>query len=225
MNIKEDIMRNFSLATAAILFLSLPMIFAPEARAARPGFDHPRPFSLHKIGDLKPTFYWVALEQEDGLARNKELKDMDGGVLANVSSRFFSAIGLEGTGRLLDGRVLNYQGRVTLPDGKQEIRYIECPPEAPYGYGVDKIPLVPFRSVAVDPEVVPMGSRVYIPKAVGLALPDGSVHDGFFRAVDIGDAIRNHRIDMFTSFGDQSAVFERGGIRNMKPLEVYLVEE
>jgi 3D (Asp-Asp-Asp) domain-containing protein len=208
---------------ALLLTLAL-VIFPAQSQAARPQFDH-QPKGLVKIGDLKPTFYWVALEEADGAARNKQLKDMEGAVLANVSARFWSAIRLEGTGRLLDGRVLNYEGRVTLPDGTKEIRYIVCPPEAPYGYGVDKIPLVPFRSVAVDPTVVPMGSKIFIPKAIGIALPDGSVHDGYFLAVDIGDAIKNKRIDMFTEFGDQSHVFRRGGIENMKALEVFLVKE
>jgi 3D (Asp-Asp-Asp) domain-containing protein len=205
--------------------MALAIFPAFSAQAARPQFDQPASFGMRKIGDLKPTFYWVAMETEDGQARNKELKDMDGNVLARVSQKFWSAIRLEGTGKLLDGRVLNYKGRVEMPDGSREIRYVVCPPEAPYGYGYEnRYALVPFRSVAVDPRVVPIGSRVFIPKAVGIELPDGSVHDGYFDAIDIGDAIQNKRIDMFTSFGDQSHVFRRGGIENMKSMEVFLVE-
>ena len=83
-----------------------------------------------------------------------------------------------------------------------------------------------FRSsVAVDPKVIPIPSRVYIPAAKGAALPDGSIHDGYFEAVDIGDAIQNQRIDVFTAMGDQSAVFEKHGLSNMKPTAVYLVTE
>lgn len=198
----------------------------PESYGARPQFDQPVNAGLKKIGDLKPTFYWVAMETNDGQARNKELKDMDGNVLARVSAKFWSAIRLEGTGKLLDGRVINYKGRVDLPDGTKEIRYIVCPPEAPYGYGYENLYVLhPFRSVAVDPRVVPIGSKVFIPKAVGIALPDGTTHDGFFQAIDIGDAIQNKRIDMFTSYGDQSIVFRRGGIENMKAMEVFLVTE
>lgn len=175
--------------------------------------------TYRKIGDLKPTFYWVALEKDDGANKDQELKDMDGIVLANVSMNFYKAIRLEGTGRLLDGRVLNYAGRVD-----KDIRYLVCPADAPYGYGVNKIPLVPFRSVAVDPSVVPIGSKVYIPQAIGAVLPNGEAHDGYFMAVDIGDAIKNKRIDMFTSYGDQSIVFRRVGLDNMKPTAVYIVE-
>jgi 3D (Asp-Asp-Asp) domain-containing protein len=207
------------------LFLALAILPAISAQAARPQFDQPSTFGMRKIGDLKPTFYWVAMETEDGQVRNKELKDMDGNVLARVSQKFWSAIRLEGTGKLLDGRVINYKGRVEMPDGSKEIRYVVCPPEAPYGYGYEnRYILAPFRSVAVDPRVVPIGSRVFIPKAVGMPLPDGSIHDGYFEAVDIGDAIQNKRIDMFTAYGDQSHVFRRAGIENMRAMEVFVAE-
>lgn len=213
-------MRTFFSFLALSSFLMVPLI----ADASRTEFDYPVPASMRKIGDLKPTFYWVALEEDDGAPRTHALKDMDGNVLAMVSRKYFASIRLEGTGRLLDGRVLNYAGRIKLPGGGQEIRYLVCPPEAPYGYGVNNIPLVPFRSVAVDPKVVKMGSRVFIPQAVGAVLPDGTVHDGIFQAVDVGDAIKNQRIDVFTEFGDQSAVFRRVGLVNMKPAEVFLIE-
>jgi 3D (Asp-Asp-Asp) domain-containing protein len=179
---------------------------------------------MRKIGDLRPTFYWVALEADDGRPRTHTLKDMQGNILARVSERFYRSIRLEGTGKLLDGRVLNYAGRIRR--GRQvEVRYTVCGPEAPYGYGVRRIPLVPFRSVAVDPKVVPIGSKVFIPQAQGAVLPDGSIHDGMFVAKDVGDAIKNQRIDVFTALGDQSAVFRRVGLENMRPTAVFVVEE
>lgn len=202
---------------SAAFFCSL-LFLAPAAQSAEL-----KPAKLVKIGSLKPTFYWVAVEADDGQEKNKELKDMDGNVMARVSATFDAAIRMEGTGKMLDGRILNFAGRAPKEGGGLEVRFLVCPPEAPYGYGLDYIPLVPFRSVAVDPEVVKIGSKIYIPKAVGIALPDGSTHDGYFMAVDIGSAIKNKRIDMFTSYGDQSDVFERGGIQNMKALDVFKV--
>lgn len=187
-------------------------------------FDSPESVNLVKIGNLKPSFYWVALEKNDAAPRTHALLDMKGNVLARVSESFWADIRLEGTGKLLDGRVLNYAGRVTLPDGSREVRYLVCPPEAPYGYGIEGIPLVPFRSVAVDPAVVPLGATVYIPQAKGTRLPDGSVHDGFFTAVDVGDAIVNKRIDIFTAYGDQSDVFYKNGLEHGKIIEVFLVQ-
>lgn len=212
-----------------VLFVTLGVLLstcfvATHAHAARPEFDTPDRNRMKKIGDLKPTFYWIAMEKADGESKIRPLKDMEGNILAMVTDKFYREIRMEGTGKMLDGRVINFEGRVKLPDGTTEIRWVVCPPEAPYGYGVDKIPLVPFRSVAVDPTVVPIGSRVYIPKAVGAKLPDGSIHDGLFMAVDIGDAIKNKRIDMFTEFGDKSYVFREAGIENMRAMEVFLVQ-
>ena len=54
-----------------------------------------------------------------------------------------------------------------------------------------------------------------------MKLPDGSAHDGIFYAHDVGGAIRGKRIDLFTGAGSQQVLFEKVGIRNRKPLNVY----
>lgn len=209
--------KYFLSALAGLVLAACPGV---AARAIEGKGGRELPPGLSKIGDLKPTFYWVAMEAEDGQPRNQVLKDMEGRTLASVSAKFLAGLKMEGTGRFLDGRVLNFHGRVN-----GEIRWRWCPPSAPYGYGLEDHVLKPFRSVAVDPDVVPIPSKIYIPAAVGAKLPDGSTHDGYFEAIDIGAAIQNKRIDMFTAYGDQSVVFRRHGIDNMKPLEVYLVRE
>lgn len=216
-------MRNLTLLFAA---LAVTTVSGSSRAQAEKKLDDTggTPKNLRKIGDLRPTFYWVALEKDDGSQKSVPLKNMSGDVIARVSPKFHKDIRLEGTGRLLDGRVINFDGRVPLAGGGQEIRWTFCGREAPYGYGLDRRILVPFRSLAVDPTVVPMDSKIYIPKAKGIPLPDGTIHDGYFQAVDIGDAIKSKRIDVFTSFGDQSAVFEKNGMSNMVPVEVFLVE-
>jgi len=56
-----------------------------------------------------------------------------------------------------------------------------------YGEGA-YLPLVPFRSIAVNPKKIAYGTVLYIPDAVGakVTLPDGStaIHDGYFIAAD-----------------------------------------
>lgn len=178
-----------------------------------PGFD--------KVGDLKPTFYWIALETQSSDPKNRNILDINGGVIARTTARFFSELQLEGTGRLLDGRMVNFHQFIQGPNGR-EIRYRICGPEAPYGYGYGDRPLTPFRTVAVDPRVIPLDSKIFIPAAVGAKLPDGSIHDGYFDALDIGGAITDLRVDVFTSFGDQSQVFIRNGMTNMRAIPVYV---
>ena len=53
------------------------------------------------------------------------------------------------------------------------------------------LPLSYYQSIAVDPHVIPMGSRVYIPAY----RKDG--HGGWFVAQDTGGAINEHHIDVY----------------------------
>jgi 3D (Asp-Asp-Asp) domain-containing protein len=70
-----------------------------------------------------------------------------------------------------------------------------------------------------------LGTKIFIPEAKGAKPPDGTIHDGVFYALDVGDAIQNRRIDIFTSFGDQSKVFSQHGLTNMKATEIFVIEE
>ena len=53
------------------------------------------------------------------------------------------------------------------------------------------LPLHPYASIAVDPSLIPLGSRVYIP-----AYRDDG-HGGWFVAQDTGGAIKQRHIDVF----------------------------
>jgi 3D (Asp-Asp-Asp) domain-containing protein len=82
------------------------------------------------------------------------------------------------------------------------------PSTARYGYGTNKIPLVPYRTIAVDRDRIPIGSVIYIPEARGkvVVLPTGDrvVHDGFFYAADVGGAIQGSHIDVFLGISQQN---------------------
>lgn len=175
------------------------------------------------IGKFVPSFYWIAQEPKHDRGRIHELLDAAGRLIARVSSSFLKRLKMEGTGRLADGRVINFGKRWRGRGGAREWRWQICGEEAPYGLGRDNVPLAPFRSVAVDPRLIPLGSKLYIPAARGARLPNGKVHDGIFQAVDIGDMIQRRKIDIFTAFGDQSWVFGAVGMQTGKPVEVYMV--
>jgi 3D (Asp-Asp-Asp) domain-containing protein len=64
--------------------------------------------------------------------------------------------------------------------------------------------LQPMRTVAVDPKVFPRHSILFIKQTVGLKMPDGSTHDGYWYASDVGGAIKGSRIDLFTGAGAAS---------------------
>ena len=64
--------------------------------------------------------------------------------------------------------------------------------------------VVPMRTAAVDGVKVPRHSLLFIKETVGLPMPDGSKHDGYWYASDTGGAIHAGRIDLFTGQGPRS---------------------
>ena len=50
----------------------------------------------------------------------------------------------------------------------------------------------------------PKRSVLFIKETVGLPMPDGSRHDGYWYASDVGGAIHKGRIDLFTGNGSSS---------------------
>ena len=64
--------------------------------------------------------------------------------------------------------------------------------------------VVAMRTVAVDKNVIPRRTRLYIKETVGLPMPDGSRHDGYWYATDTGGAIKGQKIDLFTGQGRSS---------------------
>lgn len=61
-----------------------------------------------------------------------------------------------------------------------------------------------MRTVAVDPKVIPRRTVIFIKETVGLPMPDGSKHDGYWYASDIGGAIKGLKLDLFSGFGAAS---------------------
>lgn len=166
---------------------------------------------------FRNTYYYVALESVyAGLPKDAKLRKMDDTVIAEVSHQFKAALAIEGTGRLIDGRIVNYGG---VKD--HETRYVLT--RANWGFGVGTCELKPFRTIAVDPRTIPLGAVVRIEETVGMVLPDGTVHDGLWRAEDIGGAIKGQRIDLFVGDGDRGDILTRHGIDNLQPLSVTVV--
>lgn len=63
---------------------------------------------------------------------------------------------------------------------------------------------IAMRTVAVDPRVIPRRTRLFIRETVGMRMPDGSRHDGYWYASDTGGAIRGQRVDLYTGSGTGS---------------------
>lgn len=127
----------------------------------------------------------------------------------------------------VDGRVYNYAGVSGRPQAScshgpsERVRWSRSP--FANGTGAQDNPLHPFRTIAcdlgwvggsrawVDGGYPAFGQQIYIPAAVGVVLPDGSVHDGVFICEDTGGAVTGNHIDVFLGPmpGPMSRVIER----------------
>ena len=68
---------------------------------------------------------------------------------------------------------------------------------------------VAMRTVAVDPRVIPRRTRLFIRETVGMLMPNGARHDGYWYASDTGGAIKGQRVDLYTGNG-------RGSMRTVQ---------
>jgi len=149
------------------------------------------------------TFYWLAMESDFDEPDEIKFANVDavdlytqeGFYLGSWSDKFAWNLRMEGSGLLSDGRVLQYKGKCDFGYGTcfEQLDVNDYP----FGRGAFHRPLIPFKSVAVDPALVPIGEPLYIPEFDGMILPDGSIHDGCVRADDTGGHIKKRHVDFF----------------------------
>lgn len=136
------------------------------------------------------------------VASGHPLYDKAGNAISpKISQADYCACGIEGTCSI-DGQVYDYAGV-----GTQRVPF-SCPKYSghkiywtrgkfQYGKGNKSNGLEPFVSVAADQSIYKFGTIIYVPSAKGLALPNGKVHDGYFRVDDVGGAIKGQHFDFF----------------------------
>jgi 3D (Asp-Asp-Asp) domain-containing protein len=64
--------------------------------------------------------------------------------------------------------------------------------------------VVAMRTLAVDKTVIPRRTVVFIKETVGLPMPNGETHDGYWYASDVGGAIKGQKLDLFSGQGAAS---------------------
>ena len=222
-----------------------PMSTAP-ARAAEPRSPAPRktpaaaaaPVRGESLGTFRFTMYHVTVEEDrpgdseapsdeemvlasgspdtlSGAPDNVTIYTKDCTPLAEVSRDFARKLDLQGTGKLRDGRVVNTSGICKCPNSPC---FMEINAAWAIGAGGR---LAPFRSVAIDTRVVPLGSLLYIPELAGKRMPGkapwgGYVHDGCVIADDRGGGIRGKEIDFFVAKKSYSdAIYRRTRLKKV----------
>jgi hypothetical protein len=140
------------------------------------------------IGNFTLSYYWVTTEEEFPGTKNTNLYATGCTLIATVTAGFAASLASIGTGRLSDGKILNFAGSCACPTSPC---YLIADAAHPWGYGVQNKALVPFRSLAVKPAEIPYGTKLYVPALAGVPMPGtppwgGFVHDGCLSADDTG---------------------------------------
>jgi 3D (Asp-Asp-Asp) domain-containing protein len=166
---------------------------APDAPPGGPG---------PLLGTFELTYYYVAAASDyTDTGDETTLYQPTCVALATVPTRFADDVVIEGTGELVDGRVFNYAG--TCPCDFSPCFEFEDDAH-PWGSGANGRPLVPFRSIAVDRDVLTIGARYYVLELDGVLMPGapplgGFIHDGCVSADDTGGHILGMHIDFFSA--------------------------
>jgi 3D (Asp-Asp-Asp) domain-containing protein len=155
-----------------------------------------------RLGSYQLTYYWLAAEGKRPPAEEAvTLYSRTCDPLAEVSPRFAANVQMEGSGVLRDGRIVGVVKRGC--DCGAPCYRVSRRSHA-FGTGAAGRSLDPFRSVAVDSDLVALGSKLYIPELDGMKMPGqapwgGFVHDGCVVADDRGGGVRGKQLDLFTA--------------------------
>jgi 3D (Asp-Asp-Asp) domain-containing protein len=161
------------------------------------------------LGTFRNTYYDFPSEAEfDGPTAT--LYDRECKALATTPKAFYEAVCVQGSGTLRRGSTVSFSRRDcgcadVCPRTGQKICFDELDArQFPWGRGATGKAITPLLTVAVDADVIPLGTAIYVPELEGLPRDaSGTVaHDGCFVAQDRGLKVKGKHVDVFT--GDRS---------------------
>ncbi|WII73158.1 hypothetical protein QJS83_04630 [Bdellovibrio sp. 22V] len=167
-------------------------------------------------GVLKPTVYYFAVINEDKKTCETKvnLHGVGGKVLLSVCPGTLATCSLQGSCAVIQKEKTHTFNIIGVFGG--QARFFEIEEDGcRFGYGVQSSCLDPFYTLAADLEIYKPGEVIYIPAVVGLVLPDGSKHTGYFVIRDQGHGIKGYgRFDFYSGFyswNDSANPFKRIG--------------
>ena len=182
------------------------------------------------FASMMQTYYYLANEADHTGSASKNVVDSSCKKIVTVSSDFYTALCIEGSGKLKDGRVINYAKSCSCaaPCGYKSAKTcysVLDKTKYPWGAGSKSKALVPFRSWAVDTSLIAHGTALYVKEWDGVQIPKqgsigGFTHDGCFRADDVGGAIKGKHIDYFSGTKAMYQALSKGDLASGKYLTV-----
>jgi 3D (Asp-Asp-Asp) domain-containing protein len=179
-----------------------------EPEAARPRPD-PKKVEGRVLGSFRNTYYDFPNEA-DFSGQSVEIKDARCKPIKSVPKGFHDALCVQGSGTLAGGATVSFAKRdcecaEVCPRTSQRICYDSLDSRRfPWGRGATGVSITPLLTVAVDTEVIPLNTALYIPEFDGLPRDVGqtALHDGCFIAQDRGLRVKGKHVDVFT--GEQA---------------------
>ena len=169
------------------------------------------PLSLEESKKLiTPTVYYIPQYDQTELTCSSrvDIKSRDGKKTITVCKAVYDDCVMQGTCQIKKSPqvfLINVSGKV---NGERRFSIVEKS-KCLYGNGAVRdnktvfttMCLDPYFSIAADLSLYKLGEVIYIPSLVGMVLPNGLFHDGYFIVRDTGGSIKGHgRFDFFAGF-------------------------
>lgn len=169
------------------------------------------------LGEFRNTFYdfpsesaFISLAGVDNQPAKSEgnqvsIMNANCQVIKTVPRGFYESLCVQGSGTLLNGATVSFARRdcncaEICPRTSQNICFdVLDQNEFPWGRGALGKAITPLSTVAVDSDIIPLGTHIYIAEFDGvLRHPGGGLHSGCFVAEDRGMKVKGKHVDVFT---------------------------
>ncbi len=166
------------------------------------------------LGSYRNTYYDFPNEA-DFSGETVALKNGKCKTIKTVARSFYEAVCVQGSGTLSSGSTVSFAKRdcdcaELCPRSNQHICFDELDAKAfPWGRGATGHAITPLLTVAVDSDLIPLDTPIYIPEFDGVPRDPSrtSVHDGCFIAQDRGVRVKGEHIDLFTGHHEITALW------------------
>ena len=175
---------------------------------------NPRAPGGRLLGTFRNTYYDFPSES-DFSGESVPLKDPRCKTIKRVARAFFESLCVQGSGTLSSGSTVSFAKRdcecaELCPRTGQHICFDELDAKAyPWGRGATGRAITPLSTVAVDSDLIPLDTPLYIPEYDGIPRDpaQSATHDGCFVAQDRGVRVKGEHVDVFTGHREITALW------------------
>jgi len=175
---------------------------------------NPRAPGGRTLGTFRNTYYDFPSES-DFTGETVALKNPRCKTIKNVARTFYESLCVQGSGTLSSGSTVSFAKRdcecaELCPRTGQHICFDELDAKAyPWGRGATGRAITPLSTVAVDSDLIPLDTPLYIPEYDGIPRDpaQSATHDGCFVAQDRGVRVKGEHVDVFTGHREITALW------------------